>query len=199
MRLFIDDKQVGTTKAAGLFSKDVAIPVRVGVENQTSANKIGVYPDSLFMLKSNMKVKLETLESNVAPVKEVVKIDKVITINVLKNVMKYDKQLITAKAGTTIKIVLKNPDFMQHNLVIIKRGTSDKVGAAADKLAQTGDGAKVGYVPKTPDVIAATPLINPNGQFTLTFKVPDTPGDYPYICTFPGHWRIMNGILSVKK
>ena len=199
MRLFIDDKQVGATKAAGLFSKDVEIPIRVGVENQTSNNKIGFYPDSLFMLKSNMKVKLETLESNATSAKEVAKIDKVITITVLKNVMKYNKQLITAKAGTTIKIVLKNPDFMQHNLVIIKRGTSDKVGAAADKLAQTGDGAKVNYVPKTPDVLAATPLINPNGQFTLTFKVPDAPGDYPYICTFPGHWRIMNGILNVTK
>ena len=43
---------------------------------------------------------------------------------------------------------------MQHNLVIIKKGTLEKVGAAADRLAQTGDGAKVGYVPKIPEVLA---------------------------------------------
>jgi azurin len=22
-------------------------------------------------------------------------------------------------------------------------------------------------------------------------------GDYPFVCTFPGHWRIMNGVLTV--
>ncbi len=88
---------------------------------------------------------------------------------------------------------------MQHNLVIIKRGTTEKVGAAADKLAQTGYAAKVNYVPKMSEVLASTPLIDPNGRFTLTFKVPDTPGNYPYICTFPGHWRIMRGILKVTK
>jgi azurin len=22
-------------------------------------------------------------------------------------------------------------------------------------------------------------------------------GEYPYVCTFPGHWRIMNGVLQV--
>lgn len=199
MHLFIDDKQEGTAKTSGLFANDVQVPVRVGTETQNGNNKIGAYPDSAFMLRSNLKVKLETLDGPVVPVKEVVKIDKVITINVLKNVMKYDKELITAKAGTTIKIVLNNPDFMQHNLVIIKKGTSEKVGAAADRLAQTGDGAKVNYVPKVPEVLAATPLIDPNGKYTITFKVPDVPGNYPYICTFPGHWRIMKGILKVTK
>lgn len=88
---------------------------------------------------------------------------------------------------------------MQHNLVIIKRGATEKVGAAADKLAQTGDGAKINYVPKIPEVLASTPLIDPNGQFILIFKVPETPGNYPYLCTFPGHWRIMRGILKVTK
>jgi azurin len=199
MHLFIDDKQAGTVKAAGLFSNEVRVPVRVGTETQSGNSKIGTYPDSAFILRSNLKVKLETLGGIVAPAKETVKIDKVITINVLKNVMKYDKELITAKAGTTIKIILKNPDFMQHNLVIIKKGTLEKVGAAADRLAQTGDGAKINYVPKVPEVLEATPLIDPNGKYTMTFKVPDIPGNYPYVCTFPGHWRIMKGILKVTK
>src|SRR6185437_10598510 len=89
MRLFIDDKPAGTAKAAGLFAKDVEVPVRVGVETQDGINKIGAYPDSAIMLRSNLKVKLETLDGPVATAKEVAKIDKVITINVLKNVMKY--------------------------------------------------------------------------------------------------------------
>jgi putative membrane-bound dehydrogenase-like protein len=199
MRLFIDDKQTGTAKASGLFANDVQVPVRVGTETQSGNNKIGAYPDSAFILRSNLKVKLETLDGPVTAIKGMVKIDKVITINVVKNVMKYDKAVITAKAGTTIKIILNNPDYMQHNLVIINKGTLEKVGAAADLLARTGDGAKVNYVPKVPEVLAATPLINPNGKYSMTFKVPDVPGNYPYICTFPGHWRIMKGILKVTK
>jgi azurin len=50
-----------------------------------------------------------------------------------------------------------------------------------------------------PDVLAATPMINPGGKYTLLVKVPNVPGDYPYICTFPGHWRIMKGILRVTR
>ena len=123
----------------------------------------------------------------------------VINLKVVQNVMKFDKQLLTAKAGTTIQVIVENPDFMQHNFVLIKAKTLEKVGAAADKLAQDPNGAKQQYVPKTPDVLYATPLINPAGKFTLTIKVPNEPGDYPYVCTFPGHWRIMNGILRVSK
>ena len=75
----------------------------------------------------------------------------------------------------------------------------EKVGAAADKLAQDPNGAKMNYIPKMPEVLLSTPLLNPGGKYTVTFKIPATPGDYPYICTFPGHWRIMNGILRVTK
>ena len=124
---------------------------------------------------------------------------QVIVLKVVKDIMKYDKELITAKAGTTIQIVLQNPDFMQHNLVLIKPNTTESIGAAADQLAQDPNGAKMNYVPRMPEVLAATPLIRSGRKYTLTIKVPDVPGDYPYICTFPGHWRIMNGILRVTK
>ena len=98
-----------------------------------------------------------------------------------------------------MQLVLENPDFMQHNLVLIKPKTLEKVGAAADKLASDPNGAKMQYVPKMPEVLYATPLVNPGGKFTLTMKIPDQPGDYPYVCTFPGHWRIMKGVLRVTK
>ena len=32
-------------------------------------------------------------------------------------------------------------------------------------------------------------------QFALHFRAPSVPGRYPYLCTFPGHWMIMNGEL----
>ena len=35
------------------------------------------------------------------------------------------------------------------------------------------------------------------GSFTISFMLPKQPGDYPYICTFPGHWMVMNGVMHV--
>jgi uncharacterized protein len=41
--------------------------------------------------------------------------------------------------------------------------------------------------------------VNSDGNYKLTFKVPEIVGDYPYVCTFPGHWSIMNGVMKVVK
>ena len=201
LHLFVDNKEVANIKSTGLFKKNLEQPIRVGAEPNFGKDKVADYPDSNFVLRANVtNVKLEVLQGiSTGTTKEKEKVDKVIVLSVLKDVMKYDKQLITAKAGTTVQIVLQNPDFMQHNLVLIKPNTTAKVGAAADKLAQDPNGAKMNYVPKMPEVISATPLINPGGKFTITVKIPNVPGDYPYVCTFPGHWRIMNGILRVTK
>lgn len=198
MRLFINKKEEATAKTGGLFKEEMEVPVRVGAETATPKDKIANYPDSAFVFRGNLNVKLETLES-IGQTEKVGKVDKIITVKVVKDIMKFDKQLITAKAGTTVSIVLQNPDFMQHNLVLIKPGMLEKVGAAADRIAQDPNGAKMNYVPKIPEILKATPLVNPGGKFTLTLKVPDVAGDYPYVCTFPGHWRIMRGILRVTK
>jgi len=203
IRLLIDNKEVAKTKAPGLFKKEFEVPLRVGNENKRGEEKISDYPDSNFIMRATLtNGKLETLEG-VAPAVNLGTPDKVIALGVIKDIMKYDKQLLTAKAGTVLRIVMKNPDHMQHNFVLIKPNTMDKVGAAADKLAQGATAgsvtSKMQYVPRMPEVLYATPMLNPGSSFTLNIKVPDTPGDYPYICTFPGHWRIMRGILRVTK
>ena len=199
MRLFIENKEVGSAKTAGLFKQDLEVPLRVGMEPRTGNDKIADYPDSFFLRSNLTNVKLETLEGIAPTAGKIGKVDKTIIVRVIKDIMKYDKQLITAKAGTTVQIVFQNPDFMQHNFILIKPKTLEKVGAAADRLAKDPNGAKMQYVPKMPEVLQATPMINPGGKYTLTFKVPATPGDYPFVCTFPGHWRIMNGIMRVTK
>ena len=200
MKLVINDKEAGSLKTPGLFKKSLDVPLRIGLETKTGTDKVANYPDSFLLARSNTltNAKLEILES-LTPKTVTGPVAKVIVLKVLKDVMKYDKELITAKAGTTIQIVLQNPDHMQHNFLLLKPKTSAKVGAAADMLVRDPNGAKMGYVPRMPEVIAATPMLNPGGRYTLTIKLPDVPGDYPYICTFPGHWRIMNGILRVTK
>jgi putative membrane-bound dehydrogenase-like protein len=203
MRLIINDKEAATAQAAGLFKKELTLPLRVGYDNSKGDDKVADYADTLFFLNANLtNARLETLAgltNAAAATDKDVKIDRTIVVKVIKDVMKYDQQLITVKAGITIQFVFQNTDFMQHNFLLVKPNTKEKVGAAADKLAQDPNGVKMQYVPKMPEVLLSTPLVNPGGKFTATFKIPATPGDYPYICTFPGHWRIMNGILRVTK
>jgi putative membrane-bound dehydrogenase-like protein len=121
----------------------------------------------------------------------------VVHLKVLQNEMKYDLKTFTVKAGQPVQIVFSNPDFMQHNLVIGSRGAMDIIGKAADKLATDAKGASMHYVPEIPEVLFHSRLLNPQDTETLEFTAPLQPGDYPYLCTFPGHWRIMNGVMKV--
>jgi len=124
---------------------------------------------------------------------------QVIKIKSVKEAMKFDVKEFTVIAGKPVELIFENPDAMQHNLVIIKPKSTDIVGNAADKMITQKDAAEKNYVPNLPQVIAATPLVNPDQTYRLTFIAPTEPGIYPYICTFPGHWRIMNGIMKVVK
>ena len=121
----------------------------------------------------------------------------VITIKVVKNEMKYDVKSFSVVAGKPIEIVFENPDFMQHNLVITRIGKLEVVGNAATKLAADPKGADRNYVPDIPEVLFSTRLVNPQETVRLKFVAPKEPGDYPFVCTFPGHWSIMNGIMKV--
>jgi azurin len=87
---------------------------------------------------------------------------------------------------------------MAHNVVIVTAGSDEKVGKAADEMASLKDGYERNFVPKLPEVLFATPLVNGGETFQLDFKAPDKPGAYPFICSFPGHWRMMKGILKVE-
>ena len=121
----------------------------------------------------------------------------VIHIKVIKNEMKYDVKTFTVEAGKPVEIKFENPDFMQHNLVITRPGALAVVGKAADKLAAQPGGAEMQYVPSVPDVLFSTRLVNPEETVTLRFTAPAQTGDYPFVCTFPGHWSIMNGVMKV--
>ncbi|WP_109699295.1 PVC-type heme-binding CxxCH protein [Chitinophaga deserti] len=127
------------------------------------------------------------------------KADQTVLLKVIQNEMKYDQASFTVKAGTVVDVVLENPDFMQHNLVIVRPGTLQTVGQAANKLAADPKGAEMNYVPDMPEVLFATRLVNPQETVTLRFLVPAEAGDYPFVCTFPGHWSIMNGVMKVVR
>lgn len=120
-----------------------------------------------------------------------------IRIVAVKNELKFDIEDFTVTAGQPVEIIFENPDFMQHNLLIVEPGALEAVGEAADKLATSVNGADQDYIPDMEEILYTTPLINPNETYTLTFTAPENPGEYPYVCTFPGHWRTMQGTMNV--
>ena len=64
-------------------------------------------------------------------------------------------------------------------------------------MAALKDGFDKSFVPTMKEVLYFTPLVAPEQSFQLSFTTPAAPGDYPFICTFPGHWRVMKGVLKV--
>jgi azurin len=112
--------------------------------------------------------------------------------------LKYDQTLIKAKAGEAVILKLVNVDAMPHNLVIVKPGSTQTVGDASFKMLNDPKAGEKDYVPDLPDVLHFVPVIDPNQQHSLHFSTPEEPGEYPFICTFPGHWMAMQGILKVE-
>lgn len=120
-----------------------------------------------------------------------------IKLSTLPAKMLFNKENITVTAGRSVSLLFENPDLMPHNVVIVKPGTAEKVGEAVDAMAKLKDGFEKNFIPDLSDVLFATPLVNSGKNFQLNFKAPEQPGDYPFICSFPGHWRVMKGILKV--
>ena len=99
-------------------------------------------------------------------------------------------------AGSRVRLVFRNSDDMLHNFVLCSPGRGQAVGEAAMTLGI--DGNAKNFVPDTDDVLYHTALTLPNASDTIFFTAPSIPGDYDYVCTFPGHAVLMNGILRVE-
>ena len=123
----------------------------------------------------------------------------VINLATLPGKMLFDKESFEVKAGKTVSILFDNKDQMPHNVLILEPGASEKVGVAADNMASLEDGYEKNFVPDLKEVLFFTPLVNSNQVFQLDFTAPDKPGDYPFICSFPGHWRMMKGVMRVTE
>ena len=119
-----------------------------------------------------------------------------IRIGTLVEQMKYDTPKLTVKAGKKIKLTFANPDFLPHNIVLVNPGKTEAVAAAA--IAMGAEGFKTGFVPPSSDVIWASKLIDHGKEQVIEFTAPTKPGEYPYVCTFPGHAMLMRGVLTVK-
>lgn len=122
------------------------------------------------------------------------KIDQTITISTKPGLLFSEKE-IKVKAGAKVKLVFENPDDMQHNLLIVKPGTVEEVAAEAIELGLRGQ--EMGYVPESKNVLFHTNLLQPHTTDVIYFETPQQPGEYTYVCTYPGHASTMRGILRV--
>lgn len=115
--------------------------------------------------------------------------------------MKYSLTSIEAKPGEELKVVLTNNgsqpiQVMGHNFVLLKLGTDVAAFDTAAAASKDTD-----YIPASlqNQIIVHTKLLGPRKSDEVTFKAPDAPGDYPFLCTFPAHYQVgMKGTLTVK-
>jgi hypothetical protein len=112
--------------------------------------------------------------------------------------LQFVQKRLTARPGERLSLRFRNPDVVPHNWLLGRPGTLTSLGEACDLLIADPGALARHYVPASADVLAYTDLVPPQGEFTIRFQAPETPGEYPYLCTFPGHWRVMNGILEVR-
>lgn len=113
--------------------------------------------------------------------------------------MKFSVTAIEAKAGEDLKVVLTNEgtlpkEAMGHNWVLLQKGTDVNAFAQAAMTAKDTD-----YIPAAmkDKVIAHVPLLGPKKSGEASFKAPEA-GEYTFICSFPGHYMLMKGTLTVK-
>jgi putative heme-binding domain-containing protein len=104
----------------------------------------------------------------------------------------------TVRAGETLRLIFTNPDVVPHNWALVRPGTLEKVGDMANKYIADPEAVYHHYVPRTDDVLVYTDIVNSQDQTQIFFRAPAQKGRYPYLCTFPGHWMVMNGVMVVE-
>lgn len=110
--------------------------------------------------------------------------------------IRYSKDTLEAKAGALIKLTFINQGIdmpMVHNVVITAPGKYKQVALAGANVGASGN-----YVPDSKAVIAASPMALPGQTVEIEFTAPLKPGLYDFVCTYPGYWKRMNGVMIVK-
>jgi azurin len=110
----------------------------------------------------------------------------------------FQPRTLRARAGEPLRLTFVNPDVVPHNWALVKPGALERVGDRVNRLVAEPDAAARHYVPQTDDVLFYTDVVSPERQFTIYFRAPQQKGRYPFLCTFPGHWMVMNGELVVE-
>ena len=123
--------------------------------------------------------------------------DDLITVRVgtIIERMKFDVETFTVKAGKKIELTFDNPDFLPHNIVITQPGAGQEIALAAMAMGEAG--FKNGFIPESDKIIIHSNMLDHGTDQVLEFTAPEKPGDYEFVCTFPGHYMLMKGVMKV--
>ncbi len=112
--------------------------------------------------------------------------------------LQFEPRVLRVPPGRRVALAISNTDpSMPHNLVVTRRERTAAIGEAAMLLAANPQAIAMHYVPDDPGVICLSPILNPGQDYTIYFDSPRQKGAYPFVCTFPGHWKVMRGVLYV--
>ncbi len=122
---------------------------------------------------------------------------RVIRLGTITDQMLFDKERMAARAGKPVEIVFENTDIMPHNFVLTQPGALEEIGLLGESSATQPGALERNYVPQSGKILFSTRLLAPRESQRLSFTAPSEPGVYPYVCTYPGHWRRMYGAFYV--
>jgi putative heme-binding domain-containing protein len=122
---------------------------------------------------------------------------RVIRLATMPDQMLFDKERFAVQAGKPAEIAFDNTDIMPHNLVVSRPGSLEEIGGLADSTGTQPGAMDRQYVPASPKILFSSQLLMPRGAQKIDFTAPMQPGVYPFVCTFPGHWRRMHGAMYV--
>lgn len=113
--------------------------------------------------------------------------------------MQFDKTELKVPVGEQITLTLTHngkmaKNVMGHNFVLLKQGVDFKDFAEKATLANDTE-----YIPVSEEgnIIAHTKVIGGGESDTIEFTISE-PGTYEFLCTFPGHYAIMRGVLTAE-
>ena len=118
-------------------------------------------------------------------------VDVELVVRARRNVMEYLDTRIEAPAGAKVRLVIDNTETssaaMVHNVVVIQvESAVERVALAAQRAPEN--------IPEDPAILAYTPQAQPRTKTAVVFTMPAV-GEYPFICTYPGHFQTMRGTL----
>lgn len=121
---------------------------------------------------------------------------RTIPIRVIPGALRFDVSRFEVYAGEDLEVQFENNGLMQHNWLLTRPGSADTV--VDEAMALGSDGFARQFIPESPQVLRSIPLVEPGHSMALKFSAPSGTGEYPYVCTFPGHGILMRGMMVVK-
>lgn len=118
--------------------------------------------------------------------------------------LSYDVTEIRMKSGERLVIRYHNASEMSHNVVVVKDEADIQPVGIAALSAMASDfipemlNPKAYFSQEQDRILAASALAYPGETVYLEFT-PETAGVFPYICTYSGHFTMMQGRIHVEE